>query len=219
MFTGIVEEVGEIRAIDRRSNLQRTTVGGGLVLEDTEVGDSISINGACHTAVSVGEDRFVVESVLETLNRTTTGDLSVGDRVNLERSVRFSDRLDGHLVQGHVDGIGNVISREAFDDNVNFTLEVDASIARYIAEKGSVAIDGISLTVVSVSEVTSRGQFSVTIIPHTLSVTVLQDRHPGDRVNIEVDVIARYVERLIQTGAETPNSLTWSTIESMGYNR
>ncbi|MEE2752812.1 MAG: riboflavin synthase [Candidatus Latescibacterota bacterium] len=218
MFTGIVEEVGDIKGIDQRSNLQRTTVGGSFVLEGTEVGDSISINGACHTVVSVEDDCFAVESVVETLNRTTTGDLRVGDRVNLERSVRLSDRLDGHLVQGHVDGIGKVIVREVFDDNVNFTFEVDSSIARYIAEKGSVAIDGISLTVVSLCEVTDRGQFSVTIIPHTLSVTALQDRHPGDRVNIEIDVIARYVERLIQTGSLNPNGLTWSAIESMGYN-
>ena len=219
MFTGIVEEVGEIKAIDRRSNLQRTTVGAQLVIEGTTVGDSISINGACHTAVSVGEDRFVVESVVETLNRTTTGNLTIGDRVNLERSVRLSDRLDGHLVQGHVDGMGQVVSRDAFDDNVNFTFEVDGSVARYVAEKGSVAIDGISLTVVSVSDVTERGRFSVTIIPHTLSVTVLQDRHPGDHVNVEVDVIARYLERLIQSGSASEGGLTWSAVEAFGYNR
>lgn len=219
MFTGIVEEVGEIKAIDRRSNVQRTTVGATIAVEGTKIGDSISINGACHTAVAVAADQFVVESVLETLNRTTIGDLIIGDRVNLERSVRLADRLDGHLVQGHIDGIGQVVSRDAFDDNVHFTFEVDGSIARYVAEKGSVAIDGISLTVVSVSDVGVRGRFSVAIIPHTLSVTVMWDRIPGDRVNVEVDVVARYLERLIQPGPKADGGLTWSTIESLGYNR
>jgi len=219
MFTGIVEEVGEIKAIDRRSNLQRTTVGARIAVEGTKVGDSISINGACHTVVALSADQFVVESVVETLDRTTMGDLAKGDRVNLERSVRLADRLDGHLVQGHVDGIGQVVSRDAFEDNVNFTFEVDGNIARYVAEKGSVAIDGISLTVVSVSDVGARGRFSVTIIPHTLSVTAMQDRNPGDCVNVEVDVIARYLERLIQSGSNAGGGLTWSAIESLGYNR
>ena len=220
MFTGIVEEVGEIKAIDRRQNLQRTTVGAKLVLEEAKVGDSISINGACHTAVSLDSDRFVVESVVETLNRTTTGDLAVGDSVNLERSVRLSDRLDGHLVQGHVDGIGVVTARDAFDDNVNFTVAVDSAVARYVAEKGSVAIDGISLTVVSVSDdaASGRGHFSVTLIPHTLAVTTMGNRGVGDRVNIEVDVIARYLERLVTAGSD-PAGLSWSAIGSLGFNK
>lgn len=220
MFTGIVEEVGEIKSIDRRQNLQRTTVGARLVLEEAKVGDSISINGACHTAVSLDSDTFVVESVAETLNRTTTGDLGVGDRVNLERSVRLSDRLDGHLVQGHVDGMGVVTARESFEDNVNFTVEVDHAVARYIAEKGSVAIDGISLTVVSVSDdaASGRGRFSVTLIPHTLSVTTMGDRGVGDKVNIEVDVIARYLERLVTSGSD-PGGLSWSAVESLGFNK
>jgi riboflavin synthase len=221
MFTGIVEEVGEIKAIDRRQNLQRTTVGARLVLEDAKVGDSISINGACHTAVSLGADTFVVESVVETLNRTTTGDLCVGDPVNLERSVRLSDRLDGHLVQGHVDGMGVVTARESFEDNVNFTVEVDLAVSRYIAEKGSIAIDGISLTVVSISDdgARERGRFSVTLIPHTLAVTTLQHRGVGDKVNVEVDVIARYLERLVQSGADPGRGLTWSSVEALGFNR
>lgn len=218
MFTGIVEETGRIRAIDRRANLQRTSVSAKHAL-DSKVGDSISINGACHTAVEVNEDHFVVESVVETLTRTTMGDLKVGDAVNLERSVRLSDRLDGHLVQGHVDGIGTVVGRDAFEDNVNFTVEVDASVARYVAEKGSVAIDGISLTVVSVEDVGERSRFSVTIIPHTLSWTTLQDRHVGDRVNIEVDVIARYLERLIHSGSATNTELTWSGIRELGFEK
>ena len=219
MFTGIVEEVGEIKAIDRRSNLQRTTVSAKVAIAGTKIGDSISISGACHTAVEVGADQFTVESVVETLTRTTIGDLNVGDRVNLERSVRLSDRLDGHLVQGHVDGIGQVVARDSFDDNVNFTFEVDGEIARYVAEKGSVAIDGISLTVVSVSDVGDRGRFSVTIIPHTLTCTTMEDRQVGDRVNVEVDVIARYLARLVAAVQQTDDGLSWSTLGAMGYEK
>ena len=219
MFTGIVEEVGEIKATERRSNLQRTTISAQLTVQGSKVGDSISINGACHTAVDVGDEQFTVESVLETLNRTTMGGVTIGERVNLERSVRLSDRLDGHLVQGHVDGIGQVVSRETFDDNVNFTFEVDRRVSRYVAEKGSVAIDGISLTVVSVTDAGDRGQFSVTIIPHTLDVTTMQDRNVGDAVNVEVDVIARYLERLIETGKDAGTGLTWSAIGALGYDK
>ena len=219
MFTGIVEEVGEVRSIDRRATLQRTTISAEVVLDGTKVGDSISINGVCHTAVQVSSDVFVVESVFETLNRTTVGKLTTGDGVNLERSIRLSDRLDGHLVQGHVDGIGEVVARDAFDDNVNFTVEVEGRIGRYIAEKGSVAIDGGSLTVVDVRDSVNRSRFSVTIIPHTLSMTTMQDRDPGDAVNIEVDVVARYLERLVQIGQTEEGTLTWSSLTSMGYQQ
>ena len=219
MFTGIVEEVGKIRSIEQSANLQRTTVSASLVIEGTKVGDSISINGACHTAVELGADAFTVESVRETLDRTTTGDLVVGSDVNLERSCRLDDRLDGHLVQGHVDGIGDVIARDDFDGNVNFGFEVDRTVGRYVAEKGSVAIDGISLTVVSAEDLGDRTRFSVTIIPHTLSVTVMQHLHVGDRVNVEVDVVARYVERLIQSDQGQTQGLTWSAINEMGYTK
>ena len=219
MFTGIVEEVGEVRSFDRRATLQRTTISAEVVLDGTKVGDSISINGVCHTAVQVSSDAFVVESVFETLNRTTVGKLTTGDGVNLERSIRLSDRLDGHLVQGHVDGIGEVVARDAFDDNVNFTVEVEGRIGRYIAEKGSVAIDGVSLTVVDVRDSVNRSRFSVTIIPHTLSMTTMQDRDPGDAVNIEVDVVARYLERLVQIGQTEEGTLTWSSLTSMGYQQ
>ena len=219
MFTGIVEEGGTIQALERRAKLQRTSIQAKTVLDGTAVGDSISIDGACHTAVEVGSDHFVVESVGETLIRTTMGDLATGDPVNLERSVRLADRLDGHLVQGHVDGIGTVVSRDAFEDNINFTFEVDGGVARYIAEKGSVAIDGISLTVVAVEDVGYRGRFSVTLVPHTLSVTMMGDRQVDDRVNVEVDVIARYLERLIQAGSAPSSGMTWDTIRELGYER
>ena len=172
MFTGIVEEIGTVRSIDGRSGYQRTSIEATTVLDGLEVGDSVSLAGACHTAVEVAESDFIVESVEETLRRTTVGSLRVGDRLNLERSVRLSDRLDGHLVQGHVDGVGQVVQRVDGGDHWDYTIEMPSALSRYVAEKGSIAIDGISLTVVSVD----GDRFSVTIIPHTMKVTPMKDR-------------------------------------------
>lgn len=213
MFTGIVEEVGIVRSIDRRSAYQRTTIEAITVLEGLEIGDSVSLAGACHTAVAIAATTFTVESVEETLKRTTMGDLGVGDRLNLERSVRLSDRLDGHLVQGHVDGVGRVVIRGDGGDHWDYTIEMPASLAKYVAEKGSIAIDGISLTVVSVS----ADRFGVTIIPHTMQVTTMGDRREGDRVNLEVDLVARYLERLVGTGTEV-EGLTAASLQRMGFD-
>lgn len=211
MFTGIVKEVGSIHSIDRRSGYQRTTISVSGVLEGLRVGDSVSLGGACHTAVEVHDRAFTVESVEETLKRTTMGGLQVGSPVNLERSVRLSDRLDGHLVQGHVDGVGAVVDRRDVGDNSDFVIEMPDELSRYVAEKGSVAVDGISLTVVNVSE----NRFSVTIIPHTLKVTTMGRRQVGDAVNLEVDIVARYLERLI--GGEGDGALTLEHVKAMGY--
>lgn len=175
------------------------------------MGDSVSLGGACHTAVEVHDGAFTVESVEETLKRTTMGGLQVGSLVNLERSVRLSDRLDGHLVQGHVDGVGAVVDRRDVGDNADFVIEMPDGLSRYVAEKGSVAVDGISLTVVNVS----GNRFSVTIIPYTLKVTTMGRRQMGDAVNLEVDIVARYLERLI--GGEGDGALTLEHVKSMGY--
>ena len=211
MFTGIVEEVGTIQRIERRSGYQRTTIAAQHVLDGVKLGDSISLDGACHTVVDFGETWFAVESVDETLQRTTLGKLQMGSAINLERSLKLGDRLDGHMVAGHVDGVGTVIRRSESSDNVVFEFEMPESMAPYVAEKGSVAINGISLTVVSVTKRT----FSVTIIPHTLSITTLKDKRPGDRVNLEVDMIARYLERLTQFGYH--GKLTEAKIKEMGF--
>jgi len=213
MFTGIIEEVGKVQRIERRSGYQRTTIKAVRVLDGVKLGDSISLDGACHTVVEFDQNGFTVESVDETLRRTTLGKLQIGDPVNLERSLKLGDRLDGHMVAGHVDGIGTVIRRSESADNVVFELEMSEKLAPYIAEKGSVAINGISLTVVSV---TSR-TFSVTIIPHTLSVTTLAHNALGDVVNLEVDMIARYLERLTQFGYD--GRLTEAKIKEMGYEQ
>ena len=194
MFTGIVEEVGTIRQIESRADYQRTTIAAKQVLNGVKKGDSIAVEGACHTVVHFDADTFVIESVAETLQRTTLGDCRVGSRVNLERSLKLGDRLDGHLVAAHIDGVGRVKDRTESSDQIAFEFEVPSDLAPYIAEKGSVTVNGISLTVISVTDRT----FSIAAIPHTLKVTTLSEKYPGDRVNIEVDMIARYLERLLQ---------------------
>ncbi len=182
MFTGLIEELGALRA----RHGARFTFAADLVTEDARVGDSIAVNGCCLTVVALRPGTWSADVVDETLSRTTLGELAPGDPVNLERPVRLSDRLGGHVVQGHVDGIGEVLAGAP-------DLVVRTPGTRYVVEKGSIAVDGVSLTVVSVAD----DRFSVAVIPHTAAVTTLGRRRPGDRVNIEFDLIAKYVERLL----------------------
>jgi riboflavin synthase len=197
MFTGIVEEMGTVAANEPAPEGARLGFQAKVVIDATSVGDSISVNGCCLTVVDTGPGWWAADAVQETLTRTNLGSLRPGDRVNLERSVSVGSRLGGHLVQGHVDGVGH-LTRVAPD------LEVEApeSVLRYLVEKGSITVDGVSLTVVAVGEST----FTVAVIPHTLAVTTLGLKQAGDPVNLEVDVIAKYAERLLQGGAETPYS-------------
>ena len=190
MFTGIIEELGTIVARDGG----RFRIEAAVVPTDLAVGDSVAINGCCLTATEIGEGTFVVEAVDETLARSTHDRLAVGDRVNLERPVRMTDRLGGHLVQGHVDGVGEVVQGAP-----DLQIRCDGGLTKYIVEKGSITVDGISLTVVGVG----ADHFSVAVIPHTMKATTLGWRLPGDGVNLEVDVVAKYVERLMtgHTGA------------------
>ena len=185
MFTGIVEELGTVRARDGgRFEINAKTVTDGVAL-----GDSIACNGVCLTVVAYGDDWFAVDAVDETLTRSSFDTLAAGDPINLERPVRVSDRLGGHIVQGHVDGVGTL--RRAAPD---LSIGCDPSLLRYMVEKGSITIDGISLTIVSIDD----AGFTVAVIPHTMEVTTLGTRQPGDRVNLEVDVLAKYVERLLK---------------------
>ena len=179
--------------LDRGRNL---SIDAGPLAADASVGDSVAVNGVCLTVVSTDGDRLSFQAVGETLDRTNLGALQPGDSVNLERPVAASGRFDGHIVQGHVDGVGTVESVVADGDGRRMTISVPAPLRRYIAEKGSVAVDGVSLTVAGVTET----GFEVALIPHTLAVTTLGARKPGDRVNIEVDVIAKYVERMLGAG-------------------
>jgi riboflavin synthase len=194
MFTGIVEELGKVRAIHRHDGGARVEIEATTVVADAAVGDSIAVNGCCVTVVELGDGWWAADAVIETLDRTALGALEVGEPVNLERPLRPSDRLGGHLVQGHVDAVGRVAARMPLaDGSTRFTFSAPPELLRYVIEKGSVAVDGISLTVTAVSDET----FDVAVIPHTLRVTTLGHKDTAAPVNIEVDLIAKYVERLL----------------------
>jgi riboflavin synthase len=199
MYTGIVEELGEVVGLEHLEGAARITVHGPLVTSDAARGDSLSIDGVCLTVTGTGDGTFTADVMAETLSRSCLGDLRPGSRVNLERSVRLDGRLGGHLVQGHVDGTGVIISRSpaAHWDVVRISLP--GHLARYVAEKGSVGVDGVSLTVTAASDAVGASPpwFEVSLIPETLERTTLGRKQPGDPVNLEVDVIAKYVERLL----------------------
>jgi len=197
MFTGIVETTGQIARIEPRGGDVRLVIdAGALGLDDVAIGDSIAVSGVCLTAIEIDGNTFAVDVSTETLSRTSLGALGVGARVNLEKALRLSDRLGGHLVSGHVDGLARVVSVEADARSQRWTFELPPELARYAAPKGSIAIDGVSLTVNEVD----GARFGVNLIPHTIDVTTLGDRKAGDAVNIEVDMIMRYVERLTTAG-------------------
>ena len=195
MFTGIVEHCGEVVAVEDASGGRLLVIAAGPLTPGLEVGSSLAVNGACLTVVALAGDRATFQAVAETLARTNLGTVAPGHRVNLERALAAEGRFDGHIVQGHVDGVGRVRAVTPEGDSRRLWVDVDGGLLRYIASKGSVGVDGVSLTV---SGVDGAG-FEVTLIPHTLAVTVLGERRVGDLVNIEVDVLAKYVERLLET--------------------
>jgi riboflavin synthase len=205
MFTGIVEELGEVAGIEHRGDAARLTIRGST--EDTSLGESIAVNGVCLTVTDIMDGTFTADVMGETLDRSGLGALAPGAPVNLERSVRLADRLGGHLVQGHVDATAAIVSRTpaAHWDQVRISLP--GKISRYVVEKGSIAVDGISLTVSALSRAgEAEAWFEVCLIPETLKRTTLGIREPGDTVNLEVDVIAKYVERLL-SGANGKGSV------------
>lgn len=194
MFTGLIEEVGTLARVTRQGEALVLIVRAKKVLEDAAIGDSIAVNGVCLTAVRFDGDTVAMDVMPETFRKTTLHRLAPGDKINLERAMRATSRFGGHIVQGHADGTGTIRFREAVDNAVYFTVEPDdPSLLRTIIPKGSIAIDGISLTVVD----TSERAFRVSIIPHTLAETVLQHKKPGDSVNLETDIIGKYVEHLL----------------------
>ncbi|MBM3660987.1 MAG: riboflavin synthase [Actinobacteria bacterium] len=201
MFTGIVEELGRVRAVAHRAGGARLELACTTVIDDAGVGDSIAVNGCCLTVVELGDGWWAADAQIETLDRTTLGALAPGDPVNLERPLRMGDRLGGHLVLGHVDGVGEVtaVTPEP-DGSTRVTVRAPAALARYLVKKGSVTVDGASLTITTVGDLADGGaEFGVALIPHTLAVTTLGVRRPGDRVNLEADMIAKHVERLLVT--------------------
>ncbi|MFC7221089.1 riboflavin synthase [Streptomyces polyrhachis] len=198
MFTGIVEELGEVVAVEELGDSARFTLRGPVVTEDAKHGDSIAVNGVCLTVVTAGGGTFTADVMDETLKRSSLGDLTPGSRVNLERPTQVGGRLGGHLVQGHVDATGTVRRREPSENWTVVTVSLPPHLARYVVEKGSVTVDGVSLTVVEAGD----DFFTISLIPTTLDLTTLGFKQPGERVNLEIDVIAKYVERML--GARTP---------------
>lgn len=196
MFTGIVEELGEVVALELLGSSARLTVRGPKVVSDAALGDSIAVNGCCLTVVEQTSETFAVDVMAESLDKTSLGGLREGSRVNLERAVMAHSRLGGHIVQGHVDGTGTIISRRPSEHWDDVWVTLSAGLARYVAMKGSITVDGISLTVSGLRD-DDRPAFSVSLIPTTLAQTTLGLKVVGDRVNLEADVIAKYVERLI----------------------
>ena len=195
MFTGLVEEVGTVRSVTPVGEGARVVIAASLVLDDAELGASIAVNGCCLTVVELDDQVWAADAVPETLDRTNIGALVEGDRVNLERPLAANGRYGGHVVQGHVDATATVASVTELDDGSHrYTFDLPLSLANYVVEKGSIAVDGISLTVAAVDSTS----FSIAVIPHTHEVTTLGGRTVGDTVNIEADVLAKYVERLVR---------------------
>ncbi len=202
MFTGIIEEIGSVRTLNASAGSAVIEVNAAKVLEGTAIGDSIAVNGVCLTVASMRDGCFRADVMPESLRRTNLGLLRAGSKVNLERAVQLGGRFGGHIVSGHIDGTGRIISLVREANAIWITVEVHAGLMRYIVEKGSVAIDGVSLTVAAVG----TGTFKVSVIPHTQDETTLVSRKPGDMVNIENDMIARYIERFVGAGAVSGGS-------------
>ena len=194
MFTGIIEAVGTLAALEPRGSQVGVLIDAPALIAGVRIGDSIAVNGTCLTVTKIDSGRLHFDAVRETLERTALGDQRVGARMNLERAMRADGRLDGHIVQGHVDGTGRVDALDREGDDVRFRVRCDAELVRYLVPKGSVAIDGVSLTVVGVGD----AGFDVALIPHTLAATNLGDRKPGDRVNLEADVLGKYVVHYLE---------------------
>lgn len=219
MFTGIIEAIGEIAALEPKGGDVRVYIRTGkLDLSDVKLGDSIATNGVCLTAVRLPGDGFYADVSGETLARTTLGQLRTGSPVNLEKALTLSTRLGGHLVSGHVDGVGTLLEKYPDGRSIRLRLRAPDEIARYIAEKGSICVNGISLTVNAVQ----GAEFELNIVPHTLQETTLQHTQPGAAVNLEVDLIARYVERLLLKDAADPNpgqsaGLTYELLAEHGF--
>ena len=193
MFTGIVEEIGKIQNVKKNVKSSVLTIEGNKIFEDINIGDSISVNGVCLTVTTFSNNTFTADVMNETISRSSLGQLKNGSSVNLERAISANGRFGGHIVSGHIDGIGKIIKIEKDDNSIWYTIAVKDNLMKYIVEKGSIAIDGISLTIAKVAV----NDFSISIIPHTVQETILSHRSVGDIVNIENDVIGKYVEKLI----------------------
>ena len=215
MFTGIVEEIGVIRAVRRGTHSSVLSIGARRVMSGLKIGDSVAVNGVCLTATGQDAGGFTADVMHETLDRSSLGALSPGSHVNLERAMAADGRFGGHIVSGHIDGTGTITALRKDDNAVWYTISASQELLRYIVEKGSIAIDGISLTVAEVGE----SWFSISAIPHTVAVTTLGEKRPGDTVNLENDVIGKYVEKLLrpQPQETAKSSLTLEFLAQHGF--
>jgi riboflavin synthase len=211
VFTGIVEELGDIVAVEELPDASRFRLRGPVVTEGARHGDSIAVNGVCLTVVATADGEFTADVMAETLSRSSLGALRPGHRVNLERPMALGGRLGGHLVQGHVDGVGVITAREPSENWDVVTISMPQELSRYVVEKGSITVDGISLTVVDAG----LDHFTVSLIPTTLALTTLGVKQPGDPVNLEADVVAKYVESLLGAGAAGRQTLADRTAENL----
>lgn len=211
MFTGIIEEIGTIRSITPAAHSAQLTIQGDTIFSDLALGDSVAVNGVCLTAAALTGDTFTADVMHETMNRSSLGSLKPGSLVNLERAMAANGRFGGHIVSGHIDGTGTITQIRKDDNAIWYTIHAGSDLMRYIVEKGSVAIDGISLTV---AEVTASS-FCVSIIPHTAKETILGMRKTGETVNLENDIIGKYVEKLIQPQADTAEPAGGITLEML----
>ena len=214
MFTGIIEEVGTIKQIARGAHSATLTIRAQTVLEGTKIGDSIAVNGICLTVTRLFPDGFSADVMHETLNRSALAQLSIGSAINLERAMPANGRFGGHIVSGHVDGIGHIAQIRRDDTAVWYTIHAAPALLRYVVEKGSITIDGVSLTVAALD----REGFSVSIIPHTVSQTNLRQRRKGDAVNVETDIIGKYIEQLLHPPQEEEkNTITREMLIKYGF--
>ena len=215
MFTGIVEEVGAIKNVKHGQHSAVLTIHAKTVLEETRIGDSIAVNGICLTVTRLFPDGFSADVMHETLNRSSLAGLTAGSVVNLERAMPANGRFGGHIVAGHVDGVGHIANIRRDDTAVWYTVHAGPEILRYVVEKGSITIDGISLTVARVDS----QSFAISAIPHTVAVTILSEKQPGDTVNLETDIIGKYVEKLLRPDGEPqPQSkITWEFLAENGF--
>lgn len=212
MFTGIIEEIGMVQTIRRNTASNMITFEASVVLEDARKGDSIAVNGVCLTITSFSGSCFTVDIMHETLKRSSLSSLRPGDSVNLERAMPALGRFGGHIVAGHIDGTGKITAVRKDDNAVWYTIQTSSNLSRYIIEKGSIAVDGVSLTVASIA----GNQFSVSVIPHTVKNTILSQKGAGDCVNLENDCIGKYVEKLLGM-APQQSSITKDFIMKFGY--
>ena len=194
MFTGIIEELGKVKAIEKQQDAIRLTIGANKVLSDLKRGDSISCSGTCLTAIEINDEGFTADVMLETLRRSSLDGIAVGDPINLERAMNHDTRFGGHIVQGHVDGVGEFVSREKSENWDWVKIRIPRELLKYVVHKGSITFDGISLTVNDIED----DVISLSLIPETLAVTTLGFKQPGDKVNVEADVLAKHIERLME---------------------